>query len=138
MLYRSESTVSSRSSEIIFNDIDMTNNLAEYNNLVGTLKGNVQFAQSHIIPSRPSPATGEYWAHLVSLRDTLVLFKPLDIEGLDGSAEVFLDVLDETGRIIEWSETNRKMMIPKELPRPTEQISTDLSNAAFNECKGNI
>ena len=138
ILCRSESAVSSPSSKIIFNDVDMTSNLEEYNNLIGSLKGNVQFAQSHIIPSKPSNVTGKYWAHLVSLRDTLVIFKPLGIENIDDTAEVFLDILDETGKIIEWSKTNRKMMLPNELPRPPSMIPIDLPNSKIKGCKGHI
>ena len=77
----------------------MNDDLSVYNNLIGNLKGNVQFAQSHIIPSKTSAATGQYWAHLVSLRDTLVLFKPLDVTNIDSTADVFLQVLDENGNI---------------------------------------
>ena len=114
---RSDSLVSEGSApEILFNDLNMNDKLQEYNNLIGGLKGNVQFAQSHIIPSKPpnATATGQYWAHLVSLRDTLVLFKPLDIENVDDDADVLLEVLDQNGDVIEWSNTNKEMMKPNE------------------------
>ena len=112
----------------------MNDDLSVYNNLIGNLKGNVQFAQSHIIPSKTSAATGQYWAHLVSLRDTLVLFKPLDITNIDSTADVFLQVLDENGNIIQWSKENKKMMTPNELPRPAESIS--LANSDIKDCTG--
>ena len=123
---------------MIFNDLNMNDNLPEYNNLIGTLKGNVQFAQSHIIPSKPSQATGQYWAHLVSLRDTLVLFKPLGIENVDSTADVLLEVSDKDGNIIEWSKTNKKMVLPNDLPKPTEQIDvTEIDERHFQEFVSN-
>ena len=145
---RSDSSVSEGFvKEILFNDLNMNDNIQEYNNLIGSLKGNVQFAQSHIIPSKPSTTTGKYWAHLVSLRDTLVLFKPLGIEDEDvddadddvddddavddddveDAADVLLEVLDQNGDVIEWSKTNKEMMKPNELPKPAQSIH--LTNA---------
>ena len=135
---RSASSISTTSPEIIFNNLNMNDNLTEYNNLIGALKGNVQFAQNHIIPSTPSETTGQYWAHLVSLRDTLVLYKPLAVDNIDGNADVLLEVLDKDGKIIEWSKTNKNMMKPNELPKPTEQVDvTETDEKYFKDFVSN-
>ena len=49
----------------------MTNDLEE------SLHGNVLFAQNIIIPSKTATDPFDYRPHLVSLRDTLILFKPI-------------------------------------------------------------
>lgn len=47
------------------------------NNLEGDLSGTLMMAQSSVLPARLSEIEGDIQPHLVGLRDTLVLFKPI-------------------------------------------------------------
>ena len=71
------------------------------NDLVGTLSGSVLFAQSSVIPSRASKLKDDIQPHLVALRDTLVLFKPLDISTFESSLGVSVRVLQKDGKVID-------------------------------------
>lgn len=58
------------SNKLVFNTQNNSNDLD------GTLKANIKFAQSQIIPV--TPKENDHQPHLISRRDTLVLVKPLD------------------------------------------------------------
>ena len=69
--FRQEPSQEDSSKAIIFNTNEVTNDLE------GSLHGNVLFAQNIIIPSKAATDPTDYRPHLVSLRDTLILFKPI-------------------------------------------------------------
>ena len=70
-----------------FNDQELSDDLE------GDLKGSVMFAQACIFPSRPATDKKDIRPHLVSQRDTLVLFKPLD-ELFDADYGVQMSIYD--------------------------------------------
>ena len=67
--------------------------------LVGTLSGSVLFAQSAIIPSRASKLKEDIQPHLVALRDTLLLFKPLEGSPFEPNHGISVRVLQKDGKV---------------------------------------
>ena len=83
----------------------------------GTLGGNVLFAQSSIFPSRPATDPKDIRPHLVSLRDTLVLFKPLD-EAFDSEIKTKMSVFNQDNNLL-YEQT---MLPPDQLPPIADRI----------------
>ena len=77
------------------------------------------FAQTCIIPSRPATNKYDIRPHLVSGRETLVLFKPIDKTfDFDTGVEIF--VSDKEGNMV----FEKSMSSPDQLPVIAERIST--------------
>ena len=93
------------------------NNAEKTNDLEGELRGNVVFAQASTFPSRPANDAEDIRPHLVALRDTLVLFKPLD-ETFDPTAGTMMSITDQDDNIV--YETT--MLPPEELPPIANRI----------------
>ena len=66
------------------------------NDLDGSLKGHVLFAQNIIIPAKSPIDAEDHRPHLVSLRDTLFLFKPLN--SANPKSDVTVSVFDKSKR----------------------------------------
>jgi hypothetical protein len=91
---------------LLFNTMNLNNDLT------GTLKGSVMFAQSTIIPSRSSGVSGDVQPRLTSLKDTLVMLKPLT-GSLNYTNGIQVSVQDKnTGKVL----YTAKMKKPEELP----------------------
>jgi predicted small secreted protein len=91
---------------LLFNTMNLNNDLT------GTLKGSVMFAQSTIIPSQASAIAGDVQPRLTSLKDTLVMLKPLT-GSLNYANGVQVSVQDKnTGKVL----YTAKMKKPEELP----------------------
>ncbi|MDA9557284.1 M66 family metalloprotease [Vibrio sp.] len=89
------------------------NETTPVNALSGSLKGGVFYAQNSLIPAVKKQ--DETQPHLVSQRDTLVMFKPLTVGVY---TPVTLSVLDKQGAEL----TTLSMNTPDELPKPYGQI----------------
>ena len=107
------------SKEVIFNTNEPTNDLE------GSLWGHVLFAQNIIIPSKAATDPADHRPHLVSLRDTLVLFKPFDGSNFD----VTLSISDKNKQQI----FNAIMLPPDTMPRIATQVSDDIDEYEFIE-----
>ena len=107
---------------MIFNDQELLNDLEANDDSTAPLEGSVMFAQSQIIPSKPPTDATDIRPHLVSLRDTLVLFKPLN-SNFDISAGVKLTVYDKNNNKV-YDET--KMLTPDKLPKIAESSDGDV------------
>jgi predicted small secreted protein len=91
---------------LLFNTMNLNNDLT------GTLKGSVMFAQSTIMPSPASAIPGDVQPRLTSLKDTLVMLKPLT-GSLNYANGVQVSVQDKnTGKVL----YTAKMKKPEELP----------------------
>ena len=77
------------------------------------------FAQTCIIPSRPATNKYDIRPHLVSGRETLVLFKPID-NTFDFDTGVEMFVSDKEGNMV----FEKSMSSPDQLPVIAERIST--------------
>ena len=77
----------------------------------GDLNGNVMFAQATIIPSQPATNEEDIRPHLVSIRDTLVLFKPVDEAFLPEKGVELIVLNKEEDTVYEQS-----MLPPDQLP----------------------
>ena len=93
------------------------NNAEKSNDLEGDLRGNVVFAQASTFPSRPATDTKDIRPHLVALRDTLVLFKPLD-ETFDPTAGTKMSVIDQDDNVV----YEQSMSPPEQLPAIADRI----------------
>ena len=91
----------------------------------GTLGGNVLFAQSSVFPSRPATDPKDIRPHLVSLRDTLVLFKPLD-EAFDSEIKTKMSVFNQDNNLL-YEQT---MLPPDQLPPIADRIG-DIGDEFF-------
>ncbi|MHA6197626.1 M66 family metalloprotease [Pseudomonas wadenswilerensis] len=80
------------------------------NNLWGDVSGTLMMAQSTTLPARASEIEGDIQPHLVGLRDTLVLFKPI-APATPGSVQLEVD------------EFVVQMSPPGQLPPVTERSS---------------
>ena len=98
---------------IFFNNQELSNDLEG-----GDLKGNVVFAQATTFPSRPATDPQDIRPHLVSLRDTLVLFKPLD-ETFDSDVPLTMQVFNTKVELV-YEQT---MLPPDQLPSVAEQYA---------------
>ena len=107
---------------MIFNDQELPNDLEGNGDSTATLEGSVMFGQTQIIPSKPPTDASDIRPHLVSLRDTLVLFKPLS-SNFDISAGVKLTVYDKNDNKV-YGETN--MLTPDKLPKIAESSDGDI------------
>ena len=87
------------------------NNQAATNDINGTLHGNVVFAQATTFPSRPATDPKDIRPHLVSLRDTLVLFKPLN-DTFDSEASMKMSVFNQDDNLV----YEQPMLPPDQLP----------------------
>ena len=87
------------------------NNAEKFNDLEGDLRGNVVFAQASTFPSRPAKNSDDIRPHLVALRETLVLFKPLS-ETFDPASGTKMSVLDQDDNIV----YEKFMSPPEQLP----------------------
>ena len=110
------------SGSISFNDQELSNDLEGRGNSSPTLEGSVMFAQTQIIPSKSPTDATDIRPHLVSLRDTLVLFKPLS-SNFDISSGVNVNVYDKSNNKI---YGKRQMMPPDKLPRIAESGDGDI------------
>ena len=102
------------SDKIVFNTQTPTNDLR------GSLQGNVLFAQACIIPSKPATNPQDVRPHLVSLRDTLVMLKPINSD-FNSSSGVVVRVMDENKTNLFQGE----MLPPSKLPKAAERMNPD-------------
>ena len=93
------------------------NNREQPNDLDGTLSANVVFAQASTFPSRPATDSADIRPHLVALRDTLVLFKPLD-EAFDSTIGAKMSVFDQDDNL----DFDQSMLPPDQLPAIADRI----------------
>merc|ERR550539_1369104 len=119
---RLESPIMDVSDGMIFNDQELPNDLESNGDSTATLEGSVMFGQTQIIPSKPPTDATDIRPHLVSLRDTLVLFKPLS-SNFDISSGVNVNVYDKSNNKI---YGKRQMMPPDKLPRIAESGDGDI------------
>lgn len=102
------------------------NNKKLENDLEGELKGSVLFAQSTILPSRASELPNDIQPRLVSLRDTMLLFKPLD-QNLDANSGFTVTVFDSQGAY----QYSSPLQQPDGLPAMAERL--EVTEAEFIE-----
>ena len=95
------------------------------NDLEGSLQGQIYFAQNIIIPSKKATDPDDNRPHLISLRDTLILFKPISSVSFD--SEVKVSISDEDGNDL----FSGKMSPPEDLPKLPEQITDDIEALAW-------
>ena len=107
---------------VYFNDQELSDDLE------GNLNGSVMFAQACIFPSRPATDRKDIRPHLVSQRDTLVLFKPLD-ELFDADAGVQMSIYDKKNNLV----NEQSMLPPDQLPGIAESIAVDGDEFRFLE-----
>ena len=110
------------SDKIVFNTQTPTNDLR------GSLQGNVLFAQACIIPSKPATNPQDVRPHLVSLRDTLVMLKPINSD-FNSSSGVVVRVMDENKTNLFQGE----MLPPSKLPKAAERMNPDGDEYDFLE-----
>ena len=108
---------------IFFNNQELSNDLEG-----GNLKGNVVFAQASTFPARPATDPRDIRPHLVSLRDTLVLFKPLD-ETFDSALPLKMLVFNKNVELV-YEQT---MLPPDQLPSVAEQNTNNGEEFLFLE-----
>ena len=106
---------------IIFNTNEPTNDLE------GSLQGHVMFAQNIIIPSRAATDPRDYRPNLVSLRDTLILFKPLN--GANQDLGVMVSISDKDNQQL----FNANMLPPDAMPKIASQATEDVDEFAIIE-----
>ena len=109
------------SKAIIFNTNEVTNDLE------GSLHGNVLFAQNIIIPSKAATDPFDYRPHLVSLRDTLILFKPIGSSKPESGVNV--SISDKSNQQIFIGD----MSPPDAMPRIAGQAPDDIDEYDFIE-----
>ena len=81
------------------------------NDLNGSLEGHVLFAQNIIIPAKSPIDAEDHRPHLVSLRDTLLLFKPLN--SANPKSDITVSVFDKSKRQV----FKANMLPPDEMPK---------------------
>ena len=120
-LVRRESSRADFSNAIIFNTNEASNDLE------GSLHGSVLFAQNIIIPSKTATDPADHRPHLVSLRDTLVLFKPID--STEPESGVTVSISDKNNHQIFHGD----MLHPDAMPRIAGQAPDDIDVYDFIE-----
>ena len=93
----------------------------------GSLQGQVLFAQNIIIPSKSATDPADHRPHLVSLRDTLILFKPISNVNPDLGVTVNINNKDNQ------QVFTGNMSPPDAMPRITEQAPDDIDEYEFIE-----
>ena len=93
----------------------------------GSLQGQVLFAQNVIIPSKTATDPEDHRPHLVSLRDTLILFRP--ISSINPEIGVAVSISDKNDQQV----FNGDMSPPDEMPRIAEQVTDDIDEYDFIE-----
>ena len=93
----------------------------------GSLQGNVLLAQNIIIPSKTATDPKDHRPHLVSLRDTLILFKP--IGSTNPESVVTVRISDKNNQEL----FNGEMSHPDAMPRITGQAPDNIDLFEFIE-----
>ena len=106
---------------VVFNTNKPTNDLDGY------LEGHVLFAQNVIIPAKSSIDPADHRPHLVSLRDTLILFKPLN--SANPGSDVTVSIFDKNKQQV----FNANMSPPDEMPKIAGQPTSDIDPHEFLE-----
>jgi len=122
---RQESSRADFSQSIIFN----TNWYTKQNDLDGSLQGNVLLAQNIIIPSKTATDPKDHRPHLVSLRDTLILFKPIGSTNPESVVTVRISDKNNQERDFFYGE----MSHPDAMPRISGQAPDNIDLFEFIE-----